>query len=331
MAWAISPAKLLLRDTYRLLSQRDSWNCILYLNNEVISELQWWLNAAMLWNSYEVRSHNIDFQLITDASHIGYGGVLLGPNDTKHIASQEWNRRVSTQSSNYRELLAILMCLIAFRDIIRDKCIEILSDNITAIAYVNFKGGPSKELTQIATAIWAEALNNGTYINCSHIAGKLNEADIWSRTPDKHDWMLHPQLFQFIDQTFGPHTIDRFASLKSAQLPKFNSRYAEPLSCGIDALAQQDWATENNFVNAPFCLLDRVLNTIIHQRAVATVIAPYWPGQVWFRKLLRLLVAAPINIPNLPRSFRHMGISNPEPLRNRAWKLYAWRIYGGNV
>ena len=64
-----------------------------------------------------------------------------------------------------------------------------------------------------------------------------------------------------------PHSIDRFASVSTAQLEKYNSRYLDPLKHGVDALAQNDWATENNYVDPPFGLLDRVLDVIVRQRA----------------------------------------------------------------
>ena len=68
--------------------------------------------------------------------------------------------------------------------------------------------------------------------------------------------------------------MDRFANCQNAQLPRFNSRYWEPLFDGVDALAQANWHTENYSVNPPFCLLPRVLETIQEQKAHATVIAP---------------------------------------------------------
>ena len=311
------------------VSKKAGLEFYIILDDSVFQESSLLRDAANLWNSYEVKPNVIDVQIVTDASHFAYGGVLLTPE--KKVVSQEWNHRVSVRSSNYRELLAILMVLIAFKDHISNKNVEILSDNITAIAYINYKGGPNKDLTQIATAIWAEALDNGISITCKHVAGVQNEADYWSRVQDKHDWMLNPTLLRFIDRVFGPHTIDRFASLKSAQLSRFNSRYAEPLSEGVDALAQQNWEYENNFVNAPFCLMDKVVDTIIYQNALATVIAPWWPGQVWFRKLMHLSVAPPMRIPNHPSSFHHAGVNHPEPLRNRAWKLYAWKVFGGKT
>lgn len=203
MAWAISPGKLLLRSSYRLLATRSTWESVVHLTAEVRDELTWWLEAAVSWNMYEVAPTVIDLQLATDASHIGYGGYIVG---TDMYTSGEWNKRVSVQSSNYRELLAILMSLLAFKDTVRGKVVEILSDNITAIAYVKYKGGPCSDLTQLAKAVWATALDYGTSLVCRHIAGKDNTiADLLSRTPDKHDWMLHPHLFQYTSTVCGGH------------------------------------------------------------------------------------------------------------------------------
>ncbi|KAH3789160.1 hypothetical protein DPMN_167332 [Dreissena polymorpha] len=71
-------------------------------------------------------------------------------------------------------------------------------------------------------------------------------ADGWSRTPDKHDWMLHPAIYLYKDTLFGKHTIDRFENCQNTQLPRFNSQFWEPLSERVDALEQNNWAQENN-------------------------------------------------------------------------------------
>lgn len=157
------------------------------------------------------------------------------------------------------------------------------------------------------------------------------EADFWSRSPDKHSWKMHPQLFQFIDRLWGPHTVHRFANCQNTQLRCFNSRYWEPLSEGVDALAQRNWGMENNFDYPPFCLMSRVLNLIVQQKAFATVIAALWKAQHWFQTLARLSIAAPLKIPNSHRVCKPMGIGIPEPCRNRKWQIYAWRLYGGKI
>ena len=125
-----------------------------------------------------------------------------------------------------REMLAILMALKAFSSLIRGKNIQVLTDNISAMAYVNHKSGPSPALSKLAMAIWAEVIEIGVSIKCAHIAGVENqESDFWSRRADKPNWRLHPRLFAYLDCLWGPHTVDTFTNCQNTQLPRFNSRY----------------------------------------------------------------------------------------------------------
>ena len=68
-----------------------------------------------------------------------------------------WANLVGYAHSNYREMLAILMAIRSFGRILENKTVQILSDNIAAVAYINHLGGPSMQLNQIVKAIWAAA------------------------------------------------------------------------------------------------------------------------------------------------------------------------------
>ena len=94
----------------------------------------------------------------------------------------------------------------------------------------------------------------------------------------------------------------------------------------VDALSQKDWTLENNFVNPPIRLLDKVLDVIQQQKAHATVIAPWWPAQTWFKDLHKMSVSPPIRV--FKRAIIPLNPAIPEPLRNRRWKLFAWRVCG---
>lgn len=323
MSQVIMPAKLLLRSSYRLLKQRQHWESHLTLTKDVQQELRWWSQYVTDWNVCPIQIRPIQAQLVTDASHIAWGATLGDLH-----ASGQWTPRLARHSSNYRELMAILMGLQTFRPVLEGVSLQILTDNITAMAYIVNKGGPSKDLTQIAIAIWHLCHQKDIHIQASHIRGLDNtQADQLSRITDNYNWQLHPQLFHLIDRTFGPHSIDRFASVVNTQLPRFNSRFWEPETEGIDALSQQNWGEEMNFVNAPFRLLPEVISVIRSQKAEATVIAPWWPGQFWFRNLMDMSICPPIKIPNNHRTMRSMG-AQPEPWNNRKWRIFAWRLSG---
>jgi ribonuclease HI len=321
MTKAIVPGKLLLRNLYRLLAKKQSWEDILQIDHGTRQDLIWWKQAIHTWNGSPIVVGHIDVQVETDASESGWGAVLGNQN-----AAGFWNRRMSQKSSNYREMMAILMALKAFKNL-QGKSVQILTDNVSAAAYINHLGGSSKELSQLASAIWTEAHERSITIQAKHLAGVDNvAADHLSRLSNKYEWKLNPRLFNYIDKLWGPHTIDRFASLANTQLPKFNSLYAEPLTAGIDALAQRDWAQHNNFVNPPFRMIQRVLDVVQSQKAWATIIAPVWPAQPWFQTLRKLSVCPPLTLPKQNAFLHHRG--KPEPAKNKHWTICAWRVSG---
>lgn len=323
MVAAVVPGKLFLRNAYRLLAQRTTWQDILHLDQGTVSDLQWWLTAVDGWNCHQIRVQPVDIQIETDASSVAWGAVC-----GQHQAAGHWNARVSEESSNYRELLAILLAIQAFAPLLRGKHVQILTDNVTAAAYLNKLGGQSADLTQVAKAIWSEAYSLQAHLSGKHLAGVLNvDADRLSRLDGPYDWTLNPRVFEYLDRVWGPHTIDRFAAFDNTQLPEYNSYYHDPATSGIDALAQQDWGAHHNWVNPPFRLIPRILQVIRQQGATATLIAPYWPAQPWFQTLVSMTREPPIRLSNHRGLFVKTGVC-PEPCRNRRWKIFAWSISG---
>ena len=72
---------------------------------------------------------------------------------------------------NNRELMAILLGITTFQDIMAGKSVQILTDNVTAMAYIAKKGGPSAELTYIAISIWKLCMDKDILIQIAHIHG----------------------------------------------------------------------------------------------------------------------------------------------------------------
>lgn len=135
--------------------------------------------------------------------------------------------------SNYRELTAVLMALHSFLPIIKGKAVQIVSDNIWTMAYLNHLGGSVKELSDMAKAIWSLAFHHSIQISARYLAGKENVlADQLSRLNGKYEWRLHPKLFNWINQIWGPHSINRFATMTNTQLSRYNSRSFDPKSEG---------------------------------------------------------------------------------------------------
>ena len=122
--------------------------------------------------------------------------------------------------------------------------------------------------------------------------------------------------------------IDRFASAMTAQCQVYNSLFLDPYTSGVDALSQTDWRAHNNFVNAPFRLLNEVINTIRAQKAQAAIIAPWWPAQTWFQKLIRIATCSPIRLPKAKTICLPLLTHISRARKKSEMEMYAWRVNG---
>ena len=326
MTKAVMPAKLLLRNLYRCLKNRKSWNDILILDSEATKDLQWWTKALYVWNGTAFNCELPEITIATDASGEAWGGYIL---KTDLYAQGYWTVDQSSKSSNFREMLAVHLTLLSLLPHVKNKSISVLSDNVSTVCYINMQGGPATELTRIARAIWSLALKHEITIKAHHLSGRLNQtADGLSRLSSKYEWALNQNLFRYIDRLWGPHTVDRFATMVTTKCQKYNSRFLDPQSSGVNALLQTDWGQENNYVNPPVRLLDQVLDVVCQQQATATIIAPKWEAQLFSQRLRKMSISAPIKLPKPHLFCTKMGIQIPEPLKNKRWTWFAWRICG---
>ncbi len=285
MVKAILPAKLLLQNIYKVISNRESWDSLISLPPGVTSELRWWQQALDTWNGASFQVKTFDCQTETDASGTGWGACMEDKQ-----ASGVWTSWVSHMPSNFRELLAVGQAIQSFGPLIQDRSVQVLSDNITTVACINHLYSPSSQLGRLAQSVWVEAQKWNVEPSRIH--------EYASRVTSPYEWRLNPYTFSKLERHWGPHTIDRCASVMTTQLPRYNSLYHDPLSEGVDCLAQTDWEYHNNYINPPFWLIPKILILVKRQRALATIIAPLWPAQHWFQDLMDMVIDWPIHIPN---------------------------------
>jgi hypothetical protein len=86
-------------------------------------------------------------------------------------------------------------------------------------------------------------------------------ADKLSRHLESDDWKLNPVFFAELDERFGRHSIERFASALNKLLPRYNVRWKDPTCETVDALQLSDsnWRKENNWCNPPRLLLPNLV------------------------------------------------------------------------
>ncbi len=56
-----------------------------------------------------------------------------------------------------------------------NKHVQILSDNISAVAYLNHMGGPSPEPSTLAQSLWAVCYEMNVTVIAQYLVGSLNQ------------------------------------------------------------------------------------------------------------------------------------------------------------
>jgi hypothetical protein len=268
--------------------------------------------------------------LTTDASMEGWGGWIGEIGDPNSQARGYWPVwvqdlcRAGIWYIGELELLAVIYCLQAFKDRLTGTHIHLHIDNQLVMWAINKRTTRRRvmqpllgDLQALCKELKASIFGDATYINT-----KDNWlADGLSRYTDRSDWELVVDFFQACEQSWGPHTFDRFATSLNAKCAKFNSRWWDPLTSGLDGLGQ-DWSGHNNWANPPWDLLDRVLAKVDDQTSL-TLVAPYWRAQSWW-PVLRAKAKAVYLLPGSASKF--IQGQSGEPFRSPHWQVVVARF-----
>ena len=95
------------------------------------------------------------------------------------------------------------------------KHVRVMSENITAISYINNKGGIKSEFcNEIEKELWVSCTSQNMWVSAAHIPGTQNtEADSFSRNFNEAiEWKLNTHLFQNFSSMFRNPILDLFAS-----------------------------------------------------------------------------------------------------------------------
>ena len=296
-----------------LQQNKGNYEASMTLSPESISDLRWWV-ANLPTACKNIVTVNPDIEMETDASLLGWGAVCNGQS-----AQGMWSPVEKQKHINELELLAAHFGIKSFLPLLKGKHVCIKSDNSTTVCYLNAMGGTkSPPCNTLAKKIWLCCMENDTWLTACHLPGVLNvEADKHSRQfNERTEWQLQPKIFHKITDILGTPEIDLFASRLNNQLPKYVSWKPDPGATHVDAFSFS-WSDSFVYIFPPFSLLNRCLQKLEKDQTLALLVAPIWPTQVWWPRLLRLLVATPLMLPQnkdllmLP----HSGAQHP--LRNQ--------------
>ena len=169
----------------------------------------------------------------SDARDSGFGGYFVQCG--LDLVSGVWSHEEMRTSSTFREILAIKFVLLSLVNQLSGLTVKWFTDNQDAPRIIS--SGSSKELLQSeALSIFNICCSHGISIEMEWIPRSQNDqADFLSRSFDPDDWGLSPLSFHHIDLVWGPRSINRLANHVNAKLPRFNLRFWNPGSEGIDA------------------------------------------------------------------------------------------------
>ena len=214
-------------------------------------------------------------------------------------------RALLRASSTLRELHGIAVFVRSARDLLRGGRFRVLLDNLGCVfilggvvpafavggkqwgEYVS-GGSPDPALQRLALELFSAQLEFGFSLQASWVPRDLNvRADYLSRVSTllQHGYCLLPELFAWLDEQWGPHTIDRFATVGNRVTSRFCSHYFHPDAEWVDAF-EVPWDGENNWLFPPVTQACQALAHLRAHRAVGTLLvamAPWAP----IRRLLQ--------------------------------------------
>ena len=280
---------------------KGRYDSYIKLSNEVIEDLQWWLiNINSFPKPIIDPPYSVD--IFTDACKTGWG-VEFYESSTGGI----WDEAEMDLHINEQELKAIQLSLLSFCNDKENEHIHVFSDNTTAVACINRKGSSKEHLNSLTRQIWLWAIKNNNFLTASHIPGVNNViADAESRklTQGETEWKLNPTIFKKINDKLGPFEVDLFASRLNYQMIPFFSWNPDPLAKFINAF-HINWQHIYGYCFPPFPVIGKVLQKVESEQATICLICPAWQSQVFFPKMLGLLIDFPILIPNRKNNLTH--------------------------
>lgn len=273
--------RLFTRACHALISTATGWNSSVTLSAAARDELVFWSMQSRtrftgrIWRPADV----VSFVVNSDASDNGWAAVIQ--NADIKAAKGDFEPAIRNSSSGFRELLAIFYAMQSYVKFFAGRRVMLLTDSQNADAIVDH-GSRKPHLQQIAVDIFHFCDRNRIDLAVAWVPRALNVlADAYSKNHDLTDWQLHPAVFAIVDEYFGPHEVDRFASHSNKLLDRFNSMFWCPGTDGVDCFSQI-WKGVNNWCNPPFNLIGRLIRFLHAQEAVATVVVPVWTARPWW-------------------------------------------------
>ena len=199
------------------------------------------------------------------------------------MAKGDWTDEIyaAHRSSTWRELHAMKLVLQSLASWVEGSSCIHRSDNQAAVHIVKY-GSRKPHLQKEALEIHKFCRQFNVQLSTEWVPREENElADYYSKLVDEDDWQVHPAVFAQLDERWGRHTLDCFASHKNKQLERYCSRWPNPGCLAIDAFTVS-WERERVWLAPPIHLISRTLKMFYHFKCHGTLIIPKWQSAHWW-------------------------------------------------
>jgi hypothetical protein len=205
---------------------------------------------------FKLQTHRETAYLHADSSGYGWGAVL-NDNPSYHARSF-WYDDDRHQHITWKELRAVRLAIEAFLPQLRGRNVLLHVNNTAVVATLSKLTTRSPLMMTELRRLWHLRDVNDISIRPKNIRSAANiMAERLSRELDRDDWQLKPRIFSYLQTAWGPHSNDRFATMESTQLPRFNATSHDPKCEDVDCLHIPDtaWQREANNCNPTWAAL----------------------------------------------------------------------------
>jgi hypothetical protein len=326
---------------------QKGWNTKCRLNPSLIGELRCWTNMVKNNKPQKIQQFLTPQVLITtDASPFGWGASLKEitsssntlqklitsttnlpiewdkswnktlrsclSEKSERIVSGGWPKRISENTSNYRELMAIYYAIMHWLNVIKQRkwrSLLIMTDNTTAMYNINRRAA-APNLAPTLRKLLNLIDRNDLRIRATHIPGSANKTtDALSRLERSGDYSLKKGILEKICPVIGIYPdVDLFASKRNHLLQTYCSLRYQPAHKvnpppGLIRTRKKgdagnplgnafhlNWKGLTPLIHPPIPLIYRALEKFSNEGDMSILIAPDWPGQTWNSLLHKLHV-----------------------------------------
>ena len=204
--------QLYTRHLYALIDTVVSLNCWVVLTEEAENELLFWQGLSRLRFEGDIwpPTGGVSVRMASDASDFGWGGHTM--QGAPEYAREYFSAEECVESSTYRELLGVFRCVKSMLHLCAGKFVVFQVDARNLLGIVN-RGSPRLKLNELARELFWFGVEHGISLSVKWVPREENSlADELSKLAIPDDYMLSRMVFRQLEERWGRHSIDLFAS-----------------------------------------------------------------------------------------------------------------------